>query len=315
MAATLRKKTAAKPKGLPEGFRLTHPDRVVYPEQGLTKRGIAEYYARVADWLLPHVAGRPLAFVRCPVGLEGQCFFQKHPPEGLPAAVERIQIREKTETDTYLVIHDLDGLLSLVQFGALEIHAWGARADDVERPDRLVFDLDPDADVAWKVVVDTALVLREALSQLGLESFVKTTGGKGLHVVVPINRRQTWKEVKPFCRDVAQWITSMAPERFTTNMSKAVRRGRIFIDYLRNERGATAVCPYSTRARPAASVAVPLTWEELRKTTGPQTFDVGNVPQRLTRLRRDPWAGMLRLRQSLTAGAIKRAALLARPKG
>jgi bifunctional non-homologous end joining protein LigD len=216
----------------------------LYPELGARKIDVANYYAQVADWILPHLAERPLSLLRCPEGRQGDCFFQKHAMAGLPDVVGRVQIQEKGKTASHLVVKNLAGLIVLVQFGVLEFHLWGSRADDIERPDRLVFDLDPGEDVAWKEMIAAARAMRGALADLGLESFVKTTGGKGLHVVAPIRRHDTWDEVKPFCRAVAQRFAAEAPERYTTNMSKAARPGKIFIDYLRNDRGATAIAPY-----------------------------------------------------------------------
>jgi bifunctional non-homologous end joining protein LigD len=288
--------------------RLTHPDRIVYPEQGITKRDLANYYVTVADWMLPHVTDRPLAMVRCPEGLNGEGFFQKHPPRGMPAYAERIQIREKNGTSTYVAIHDLKGLITLIQFGALEIHAWGSRADDVERPDRVVFDLDPDPTVAWKRVIHAAETLRELLVARKLKSFIKTTGGKGLHIVVPIARRYSWAEVKQFAKDIADGLVTDAPDQYIATMSKAARRGKIFIDYLRNERGATAVVAYSSRAKAGAPVSTPISWEDLRRLKSPQQFTVANLPKRLKNLRGDPWGELPDLRQSITGPSKKVAA-------
>jgi bifunctional non-homologous end joining protein LigD len=281
------------------GFRLTNPARIVYPELGLTKRDVAAYYAAVAKWMLPQVVDRPLSLVRCPTGLTGPCFFQQHPPAGIPAVVERIQIQEKSEVKIYVVIQNLEGLLALVQFGTLEIHAWGSRAGDVERPDRLVFDLDPDPAVSWNEVVDAAQSLRKTLLSIGLKSFLKTTGGKGLHLALPLAPRHTWPEVKVFAKQIADRMVAAEPEKYIASMSKAARRGKIFIDYLRNQRGATAVVAYSTRAKPNATVAMPIGWEELGRLTGPAQFTVKNVPARLAKQRSDPWKQMAHLRQTL----------------
>ncbi len=290
------RKAAAKPAAL--GFRLTNPDRIVYPEIGLTKHDVANYYVSVAKWMLPQIIGRPLSLVRCPEGLRGQCFFQKHPPLGLPAVVERIQIQEKSELRTYSVIQNLEGLIALVQFGTLEFHAWGSRAADVERPDRLVFDLDPDPSVAWKDVVNAARTLRQLLLNQRLKSFLKTTGGKGLHLVVPIAPKHTWAEAKAFARQIADSIVAAEPEKYIATMSKAARRGKIFIDYLRNERGATSVVAYSTRAKPSATVSMPIAWEELGKLAGPAQFTLQNVPARLAKRHSDPWKQISNLRQT-----------------
>ena len=291
------------------GVRLTHPDRVLYADQGITKRDLANYYIQIADWILPHIADRPLSLVRCPAGIGGPCFFQRHPPEGLSAEIERIEIREKDQPGTYLALHDLRGLVSVVQFGALELHVWGCRADDLEKPDRLVFDLDPDPSVPWKRVINAALLLRDTLDDLGLHSFVKTSGGKGLHVVVPIARKHTWEAATKFTRAIADALTAQQPDQFIATMSKAKRRGKIFIDYLRNQRGASTVVAYSTRAKSAAPVSFPLSWDELPKLSGPQHYTVENVPRILARRKRDPWHEMLRAEQSITAAARKKLGL------
>src|SRR5436190_6035628 len=217
----------------PLQVRLTHPDRVIFSEPDITKRDLASYYNQASEWILPHVADRPLSLVRCPAGTSGQCFFQKHPPEGLPAVVKRIEIREKEGVNTYLTISNVEGLVTLVQFRAIEIHPGSARFDDVDKPDRLIFDLDPDPAVDWPAVVEAALLFRRVFADLGLVAFVKTTGGKGLHVVIPVDRRRDWKTVKSFCKSTAERVAAAAPAQYTTNPLKAHRRGKIFIDYLR----------------------------------------------------------------------------------
>jgi bifunctional non-homologous end joining protein LigD len=290
-------------------FRITHPDRVLYPDVGITKADLAAYYLLVSEWMLPHVVNRPLTLVRCPEGMSGPCFYQKHPAIGMPATLERIQIQERDGMATYLTLHDLAGLIALVQFGALEIHTWGSQSDDVNRPDRIVFDLDPDVELGWPHVKASAVSLREMLADMKLESFLKTTGGKGLHVVVPLERKHTWPEVKQFSRAVAERLTADSPDKYTTNMSKAKRGGKIFVDYLRNEDGSTSVVAYSTRARAGAPVSCPIEWSELKSLTTPQKFTVTNMPQRLKRLKKDPWQDIAKVRQSITAAAKKRVGL------
>jgi bifunctional non-homologous end joining protein LigD len=282
------------------GVRLTSPDKILYPEQGITKLDLARYYEQVADWILPQVADRPLVLVRCPDGMGKECFYQKHPGVGTPANLRQIPIREKSKTEKYVLVDDAAGLISLAQIGALEIHAWGCRADKIEVPDRLIFDLDPDPSVDWSDVVSAARQVRKFLEDLGLESFVKTTGGKGLHLVVPIDRRQDWDTAKAFCKGVADAVVAADPDRYTANMSKAARPGKIYLDYLRNGRGATAVVAYSTRSRPGAPVSTPLTWAELGDDIRSDTFNIGNVMDRLAKLKRDPWEGLAKLRQSLS---------------
>ena len=283
-----------------ERVRLTHPDRVLYPEQGLTKRGLAEYYVEVAPWILPHIAHRPLSIVRCPDGVGKACFYQKHITKGLPSSFRQVTVRDSKGDVTYPVVEDLEGLLTLVQMNALELHPWGARADDVERPDRLTFDLDPDAAVAWPSVVNAAFAVRDHLATLGLRSFVKTTGGKGLHVVVPIVRGPQWPEVSAFAAGVAETMSSAQPSLYTPRLSKAARKGKIFIDYLRNSRGATAVAAYSPRARSGGPVSTPLSWDEVGPAVSSEHFTVENLTRRLLALKDDPWREMAEIRQSLS---------------
>jgi bifunctional non-homologous end joining protein LigD len=287
------------------GVRLTSPNKVLYPEQGITKLELAEYYYHVADWILPHLGNRPLVLVRCPEGRDDECFYQKHPGVGTPKNLRQIPVREKTRNEKYVVVDEVEGLISLVQIGALEIHVWGSLADNIERPDRLIFDLDPDPTVEWPRVVESAKQIRQFLLELKLESFVKTTGGKGLHLVVPIARRHDWDEAKEFCKRVAEVIVEADPRRYTANMSKAARTGKIFIDYLRNGRGSTAVCAYSTRAKPGAPVSVPLRWEELKPAIRSDQFNIRNLQQRLDKLAGDPWDGIEDVTQSLTKPAKK----------
>ena len=289
------------------GFSFTNLEKVLYPEIGLTKADLVAYYALVADWLLPHVAGRPLTLVRCPDGHTGACFFQKHVNAGVPEVVDRVEIREEDgSAGTYMAIHDLAGLLAAPQLGALELHTWVSHVDDLEHPDQLVFDIDPDEGLPFERVTETALLLRQRLGDLGLESFVKTTGGKGLHVVAPVRPRHSWDEHKEFAHALAVSLEREEPARYTTNVRKAQRKGRIYLDYLRNGRGATAVAPYSTRARAGAPVATPLTWSELEHGIDPKKFDVVAVPKRLAKLDEDPWAGYAKLRQSIGGSARRK---------
>ncbi|GIL40388.1 DNA ligase D [Roseiterribacter gracilis] len=282
------------------GARITHPDRRIDEESGLTKEGLAEYLALVADRMLPHIAGRPLSIVRCPEGSGKPCFYQKHVGRGVPPGVKSVTVPDKSGTDEYLMIDDVQGLLGLAQMGALEIHPWGARGDAPDKPDRLIFDFDPDPDLPYQRVIDGAVALRARLDDLGLESFVKTTGGKGLHVVVPIQRKHPWPVIKEFARAVATAVAKDDPG-FVVTMTKAKRTGKIFLDFFRNDRGATAVAPYSTRARPGAPIATPLFWDELSPRLPPNHFTVENLPRRLAQLKEDPWAKMLTSRQGITA--------------
>lgn len=292
------------------GVRLTSPDKVLYPEQGITKLELASYYRMVADWIMPHIANRPVVLVRCPDGRHKDCFYQKHPGAGAPDALRQIPIKEKSKTEHYVVVDDVAGLISLAQVGALEVHAWGSREDKLEQPDRLIFDLDPDPDLPWKQVITAARQVREFLQQLGLESFVKTTGGKGLHLVVPIRRRYDWDEAKEFCKTVADAVVRADPGQYIANMSKAARHGKIFIDYLRNGRGATAIVPYSPRARDGAPVSVPLAWGELSARIHSDRYTIMNLHERLGMLRADPWERIGSLHQGLETPLKKLHALL-----
>lgn len=288
------------------GIRLTHPDKLLFPETGLTKLGLARYYESVAEWILPELRQRPLSLVRCPDGHAGKCFFQKHSGQGMPEALETIEVPEGRGHAQYMMVNDLAGLVATVQMDVLELHAWGSTGAALMQPDRVVFDLDPAPDVPWPEVVEGARLVRAALEQVGLVSFLKTSGGKGLHVMVPIKPQHDWAVVKDWAHRVAAHLARVLPQRFVATMSKAARNGRIFIDYLRNGAGATTVVAYSLRARDGAPVSVPITWDELGDDLRPDHFHVGEMPQRLASLRRaDPWRGFIGHRQRLSARALK----------
>ncbi|HEX3945887.1 MAG TPA: non-homologous end-joining DNA ligase [Rhizomicrobium sp.] len=278
---------------------LSNPEKVLYPEQGITKRALAEYYEAVAEWMLPHVMNRPISLVRCPAGRAKKCFFQRHAGSGVLPQLSEVEIAGFEDSGAYLYIKNISGLIALVQMGVLEMHPWGSRVDKPEKPDRVIFDLDPGAGLSFADVVAAAKELRAFLTRIGLVSLLKTTGGKGLHLVVPIARRYSWPQVKVFAKGVGELMTERSPERYLTRISIAERRGKIFIDYLRNDPTSTAVGAYSTRAREGAPVATPLAWEELTPKLDPKAFDSRSVPKRLARLRSDPWAGMARLAQKL----------------
>jgi bifunctional non-homologous end joining protein LigD len=281
------------------GQRLTHPERVLWPDCGVTKLDLARYYATIADHVLPHLRARALTLVRCPEGLAGECFYMKHSRVWSPPGLRKVRIREKTKTGEYLVTDDLTGLVGLVQMDVLELHTWNSTVGDVERPDRIVLDLDPGPEVRFPEVVETARLLRAALAGVGLEAFVKTTGGKGLHVVVPLVPEEDWGVCFRFSRAIAEALVREHPRRFTTAMPKAGRERKILIDYFRNNRTNTSVAAYSSRARPGAPVSVPLAWDELGPRLRPDRFTVQSVPRRLASLRRDPWARYWTLRQRL----------------
>lgn len=285
--------------GAADGIELTHPDRVVYPDTGTTKQDVADYYDTVMEWLLPEISGRPLSIIRCPQGSTRPCFFQKHLAPGMQY-VDRVPLKEESgQTEDYLVVRDARAVRELVQFNALEFHPWGAHADAPDVADRVVFDLDPGADVPWAETVAAARQMRGLLEDAGLQSFVRTSGGKGLHVVVPLNPGCDWDLVKPFAHAFAESMAQMDPLKFVATSSKRLRKGRIFIDYLRNGRGATSVASFSLRARPGAPVAMPLRWEELGRVKSGGAFDIRSTPARLRRLKQHPWAGIERIRQNL----------------
>lgn len=301
-ASTKAKPTPAAPKkqaGKSGEIELTHPDKVLYPELELTKRELAEYFEVVAEHMMPHVVNRPLTFLRCPEGRTKQCFFQKHPGEHLAAGLTHVKVKSADGNADYAALEDERGLRGLVQMGVLETHIWGALASDSERPDRLVFDLDPAPDLAFADVIHGAREVRAFLKELGLESWVKTTGGKGLHVTVPITPDKGWDEIKAFCQHVAQELAAKSPEKYVATMSKAKRTGKIFIDYLRNGRGATFIAPYSPRAREGAGVAMPIAWEELTAKFKPEVFNVRALMKKPPTRKQDPFASMLECDQAL----------------
>ncbi|HEX5060173.1 MAG TPA: non-homologous end-joining DNA ligase [Kofleriaceae bacterium] len=303
---------AALVKQLPLGFELTNLDKVLYPEQGITKAQLIAYLAVVAEWALPQLADRPLTLVRCPEGRHKQCFFQKKIFPGSPKSIGTVKLREEDGTLVdYMKVTDMPGLVGLAQLGTLEIHTWGCHADKVERPDFMVFDIDPDPDLEWERVALAAFDTRRRLGELGFTSFVKTTGGKGLHVCAPIKRTIDWDSFKAFTKVFADKMAADEPKLYTSNMAKRARKGKVFVDYLRNGRNATFITPYSPRAREHAPVATPITWEELAHGVNPRSFTTKTVPARLAKLKQDPWAGIDDLDQAITASAWR--ALGAKP--
>jgi bifunctional non-homologous end joining protein LigD len=286
----------------PAGIVITHPDRVVYPADGYTKQDVADYYRAVMDWFLPGVLNRPTSVIRYPDGIDKASFFQKHIPSGGLKHVGSVKLKEETgAAAVYLYPESADSIMELVQYGTLEFHPWGARVDTPDLADRVVFDLDPGPDVGWARVVAAARLVRRLLADLGLQSFLRTTGGKGLHVVLPLNPPSDWATVKQFAQGFANALAGAHPLEFVAVSTKSLRKGKIFVDYLRNGRGATAVASYSLRGRPGAPVAVPLRWEELGRIKSGAQFDIRSLPARLKRLRKDPWAGIDELEQSLDA--------------
>ena len=287
------------------GVAISHADRVVYPDPRLTKLDVAHYYESIAAWIVPHVAGRPLTLVRCPEGISGDCFFMKHSKLWAPPALRRVRIKEKTKLGEYLIADDIAGVVSLAQMGVLEIHTWNSVFEEVERPNRIVFDLDPGEQIEWPDVVRSARMVRDAFAALQLESYVKTTGGRGLHVVVPLAPHADWAQCLEFSRALSERFEAAQPDLYTTAFAKAGRARKILIDYLRNNRTNTSIAAYSTRARAGAPVSVPLTWDELRTSVRPESFTVLTVPKRLEKLKGDPWNTYSKSRQKLTAQLIR----------
>jgi bifunctional non-homologous end joining protein LigD len=283
-----------------EGVAITNPERIVDPDTGFTKLGLAEFYAGIQDWILPYMANRLLSLVRCPEGQAGECFYQKHLAVQQAPQVPRLDFAERRGTTSYVYVRSIGHLVALVQAGVMEFHLFGSQVGEVERPDLMVLDLDPGPGVDWPAVVKAARALRDRLDAMGLRAFVRTTGGKGLHVVVPLKPAAEWAAVKAFAHAVARQHAADDPRRFTTTLTKARRKGKIFIDYLRNGRGATAIASYSTRARPGLPVAVPVRWEELGPRLSPDRYTVANLPRRLGTLRTDPWDGFFADRVALT---------------
>jgi len=281
------------------GVSISHPERVVYPAAGLTKGEVAAYYHAVARWILPEIARRPLSLLRCPDGIDGECFFQKHQGRNLGKHVRTVPLRQQSGVEDYLYVEDEAGLLELVQMNALELHPWGACVGDPEHPDQLVFDLDPGPGISWSHIKRAAREIRDGLAARGLESFARLSGGKGLHVVVPLRPKADWDAAREFSDAFAHELAERRPDRYVATMSKAKREGVIFIDWLRNGRGNTSVCSWSLRAREAAAVAMPLRWEELARVAGPQAFPLRKAMQRAARLKAHPWGDWRKSRQTL----------------
>ena len=301
------KKSTALKKGeiLVGGIRISHPERIVFPNTSITKQDLAEYYFSVADHILPHVAHRPLSMLRCPEGIGEACFFQRHVGLGNAAHLHEVDVGVKGKEEAYVMIEDVTGLISLVQWGVIELHPWQCTARQLEKPDRLIFDLDPDPNVTWPQMVEAAQEVRHRMQELGLESFLKTTGGKGLHVVVPHTPSYGFATMKAFTRAIAESMAKDKPELYIAKMSKAARKGKIFVDYLRNDVTSTAVSAFSVRAREGATVSTPIAWRELTKSLKPFAFTIHTVPQRLKKQKTDPWEDFTGTKQKIAAKYLK----------
>jgi bifunctional non-homologous end joining protein LigD len=285
------------------GVRLSHPHRLIYPDLRISKFDLATYYESIAEWMLPHVRGRPLTLVHCPEGVAGACRYLRHATAWGPMHLRRVKIQEKTKVGEYLVAESPSAVVALAQMGILEIHTWNSTIDDLERPNRMVFDLDPGPQVPWELVVVAARLLRDVLGTLRLRAWVKTTGGDGLHVVVPLRPSLDWAHCLAFARAVAEALERADPARYTTTFRKTGRERKILIDYLRNNRTNTSICAYSPRARPGAIVSMPITWQELRD--DPSRWTLPTVKQRLRRARIDPWADYWKRPQQISRISIE----------
>ncbi|TMA54375.1 MAG: DNA ligase D [Deltaproteobacteria bacterium] len=302
-----REKPVPPPRGTATvaGARLTHPDRVLWPELGFTKLDLARFYETIADRILPHVQRRPLTLVRCPGGVGTPCFYMKHSPAWAADGLQRVRIREKKKIGEYLIVDSLTALIGLVQMDVLEIHTWNSTIGHVEEPDRLVLDLDPGPEVRWTQVIEAARLVRSAFEALKLQSFVKTTGSAGLHVVVPLVPEAGWSECLSLARGIAEAIERQSPRLYTTAFPKAGRERKILIDYLRNNRTNTSVAAFSTRATPRAPVSVPLAWEELSTRLRSDHFTVRNLGKRLSGSKDDPWRAYWRCRQRIAPELLR----------
>jgi bifunctional non-homologous end joining protein LigD len=285
------------------GIALSHPDRLIYPDLGISKLDLARYYEAIAEWVVPHVIGRPLTLLHCPEGMTGPCRFMKHAKQWGPQALRRVRIQEKTKIGEYLVADSISAVVALVQMGIVEVHTWNSTTADLERPNRIIWDLDPGPAVTWTQVVTAARLVRAVLKSLGLAAWVKTTGGRGLHVVVPIRPTREWAECLAYARAVSEVLVRADPQVYTTTFAKRGRERKILLDYLRNNRTNTSVGAFSPRARAGAPVSVPVDWRELR--SGPERWTLKTVPQRLRRLRADPWAAYWTSAQTLTRVSIQ----------
>lgn len=279
------------------GINISHPKKLLYADPTINKQQLIHYYAKIAKRILPFIVNRPLTLLRCPEGTQAKCFFQKHYDSTLPENIFSIKI--KNEKEPYLYIKDLAGLLTLIQLNVLEIHPWGSTIDDLDKPDQMIFDLDPSPEVTWHQIIECASSLRQYLQQQGLKTFLKTSGGKGLHIVTPLTPKANWQEVTEFARNIAENFASQNPQKYIATMSKSKRQHKIFIDYLRNMAGATAIAPYCIRAQAGAAIATPIFWKELSRIKSAQQFKYTNINKRLAHLKKDPWQDFFKIKQRL----------------
>ena len=310
-AGRLRRQEAGRPASTVAGVRISHPDRLIYTDLGISKIQLARYYEDIADWIVPHVSGRPLTLVHCPDGLAAPCMYLKHAKAWGPSALRRVKIQEKTKVGEYLVADSIEGVVSLAQMGIVEIHTWNSTAGDIERPNRIVWDLDPGPSVTWRQVRAAAGLVRDLLKTLGLRSWVKTTGGRGLHVVVPLTPAREVAECLEFSRAVSETLVRTDPRLYTTKFAKLGRERKILIDYLRNNRTNTSIAAFSPRARPGAPVSMPIDWDDLGLL--PERWTLTSVPKRLKRVRVDPWATYWNVGQEISDASFRAIKALAEP--
>jgi bifunctional non-homologous end joining protein LigD len=295
-----KKKVSKKKSSTKAGpVNISSPDKILFKQEKITKQEVAEFYQAISKHMLPYLEDRPLSLVRCPHGSEGKCFFQKHISGNIPESFHPFPVKEEKGEGIYLSIDSSEGLLELVQLNAFEIHAWNCDKDDYMRPNQIVMDFDPGPGIEWEVVIEAAFELKGILEDLGLKSFVKLTGGKGLHVHIPVTPIYDWDQIKSFSQSLALELVSRKPNLYTANMSKKLRQNKIFVDYLRNGYGATAIVPYSLRAKPTSAIAMPVDWKELRRIKGPQEFTIDKALKKIKARKSDPWKEMLKLKQKI----------------
>jgi bifunctional non-homologous end joining protein LigD len=313
LVAQVGSETPEVRRGAPvlKGIKISHPDRVMDPSTGLTKIDVVRYYEAIAEWALPHLHERPLAVVRAPDGITGELFFQKHSERARIPGITQLPAELNPKHPPLLVANTAEALVGLAQMGVLELHTWNAAAPDLEHPDRIIFDLDPDPSLPWSTMLEAAALLRVVLDELGLQSFPKTSGGKGFHIVVPLVRRHSWDEVKGFAQAVAQHMARIVPERFSAVLGPRNRVRKIFIDYLRNGRGASTVAPFSVRARPGLGMSMPVSWAELAEVKRSDQWSMAAAIYHQRTYKGDPWESYWDTRQRITA-AMRRSVSLTR---
>lgn len=271
-------------------IKITHPDKIMFPDIKLTKIELVDYYTRISKWMLPHIKRRLLTLRRYPDGANKQGFYQRHYDKSFPAGVFPFKVRG--DKLPYLYIEDVTGLVALIQMGTIEIHPWESTIDAIDNPDRMILDLDPGEQVKWKTIVQGAKIVHSFLEKHTLKNFVKTTGGKGIHIVLPITKKISWDQLKLTAKDICDAVAEENTDIFTTDIKKKVRTHKIYLDYLRNTKAATAVAPYGVRAKSDAPISTPLTWAELSRTKGSDQFTVENIFNRMQRIKKDPWQAL-----------------------